>query len=89
MSPSSSRPPDPGAALWQSWLQLWRQSAIWGPGGLVMVACWLEARQLQRRWFGDLARATDQSLKSSALLALAQNAVTVTGGGHPPPPPPR
>jgi hypothetical protein len=76
-------------AFTEQWLELWRQTAAWWPGGLAAAAFLLQTRRLQRRWLSDLSRTTDQMLRSPELVELTRQTVTALAGGPMLPPTPR
>jgi hypothetical protein len=85
-----SRPEDPLTAMARHWLGFYQQVAGWMPGGLASVALFCDARQLQRRWFTELARSYDAFLRTPSVLELwRRNLMAMTKPPHVPPRPPR
>jgi hypothetical protein len=72
---SENLPTPPAVASGERWLELWRETAAWGYGGLTAVALFRDVRQLQRRWLAELASATELWLRTPEVLQLMQHTV--------------
>jgi hypothetical protein len=90
MSPRQRSPQHPLLAVTEVWLAYTLEAALLGHRITQGNAAWDDLRQLRSRWFSDLARVTEHSMRSPAFLGLmgiALRSMTAPGTSRPDAPP--